>query len=263
MDILLVAVIIVFTINWFHYLICLSQNSRLEGKWLLPGTWIGFVGLTVFVALEATHADTPLLDTQTGISLVFGWSIIGIYLFLLASFPLKIIGSSVLPTALLFIGIPHLPADLFQWGPWIHILLILMAYGTFTVSFFLAIGYLRAEHQLRSKSVDHTFFMFPSLETMDRGLQRSIWMGLGLLLTGILLGVLHGFLNDSIGIQWITDPNIMGAMLTAIIYGTIAYLRGRSLFTNRRIAYLSIMGFLLIVLLLFGMNFFPEMHQFL
>jgi len=263
MDVLLLAIIIVLSVNWLHYLVCISQTSRLEGKWLLPGTWIGFVGLTVYVVLEATQAEPSLLDTPAGISLIFGWSIIGIYLFLMASYPLKIIGSSVLPTALLFIGIPRLPSDLFQWGPWIHILLILMAYGTFTVSFLLAIGYLRAEYQLRSKSVDHTFFMFPSLETMDRGLQRSIWIGLSLLTCGIFLGVLHGFLNNNIGLHWITDPNIMGAMLTAVIYGTIGYLRGRSLFTNRRIAYLSIMGFILIVLLFFGMNYLSEMHQFL
>jgi hypothetical protein len=69
--------------------------------------------------------------------------------------------------------------------------------------------------------------------------------------------------TGTLGPQLFMDPNVLGAMVTALVYGTIAYIRYQSLFTNRRIAYLAILGFVLIASLFVVMNYLSDMHRFL
>jgi ABC-type uncharacterized transport system permease subunit len=214
------------------------------------------------------------LTSRAEIFCLFGLSMLTVYLVVRILDELAIMGTVVIPVGLIFVVVaglqPAPPAaqHLNQSADpglvsWPHILLVIFAYGAFSVSFLMAVGYLRAEHQLKKKSVDGLFFMLPSLEALDHGLQRSIRIGILTLLAGVFLAMFGGFYQGTVTLAWFQDPNILGAILTGLIYGTILYIRSRSLFTNRRIAFLAIFGFLLIGVLFFVMNLFPRMHRFL
>lgn len=260
--------------NWVQYLVCLSRQSRFEGQWLLPGSILSQGMLTLYIIVRGMKTGHVPFTTTFEIYVLFSWSILAIFLVLNAVYSLQAMGGFVLPVPLLFLMIAHFqprgittPDSLGALFPaeiaWLHIVLIVVAYGAFTVSFLLAAGYLRAEYQLRAKSVDHVFFLLPSLDVLDRGLQLSIWIGESCLVAGFLLGVIEGLLGHEINPSWLIDPNIIGATITVIIYGTILLLRRRSLYTNRRIAYLTVLGFGFIVLLFGGMNYLSSMHLFL
>lgn len=264
---------ILLVVNWSQYIWCLFNRVRFKSRRLRILTVLSLsIMLTYLLTHSLVRGHAPF-TTRPEIFALFSSSIIGVYLGLSLVHEIKAMGSLVIPTSLLFLGLAMwqeftpIPAEssnplLGNFGLWIHIFLIVTAYGTFTVSFLLAVGYLRAESQLRSKTVDEYFFMFPSLEALDNGLQKCIWIGVACLLFGILIAFLAGITEGDISINWIFDPNIAGTLITGLTYSTILYIRRRSLFTNRKIAYLAIFGFLFIVLMFFGMNYFPKMHQF-
>lgn len=258
----------VLVVNWADYLVQLYRQTRFEPPRLLVGTGLGFGLLGVILVGRSLLAASPPLSSRVEIFVLFSASILGVYFVLALIDELKPVGSLVVPTALLFLvlallqpaqpGGSALPSGSF----WPHVLLIVTAYGAFTVGFLMAVGYLRAEYQLRAKSVDGTFFAMPSLEALDRGLQRSLWIGMLLLAAGVLLAVGIGYARGELSSAWFGDRNVLGAVLTGIVYGMILYFRRRTLFTNRRIAYLAIVGFVVISSLFIGMNVFADMHRF-
>ncbi|MFB6347726.1 MAG: cytochrome c biogenesis protein CcsA [bacterium] len=259
--------------NWVHFLLCLYRKSKFEGRRLLLESLAGLLLLSLFLILPGFLTDHQPLTSRAEIFGLYSWSILAVFLLLTRFNSLKSMGSLVLPVALLFLSLSfyQLSADSFSTQSevtkntpfWIHIFFIVVAYGSFTVTFLMAVGYLRSEHQLRAKSVDGFFFMLPSLEDLDGALQQSIWIGLGSLLSGILLAFLSGSLKGTLGTFWFLDPNVLGAIFTGVIYGTILFIRRRALFTNRRIAYLAISGFVFIGILFLSMNFLTQMHHFM
>lgn len=266
--------LLVLAWNLAHYFFCISNRTHFEDQGLVLET----LGATLLLGgyllgVGATTSTTPL-TSRTEIFALFALSILGVYLVTVLIDELKSMGGLVVPVAIVFTllaGLQPLPGSettsvATNEGigiSWPHIFFIVTAYGSFSVSFLMAVGYLRAEHQLKKKSVNGFFFMLPSLEALDEGLHRTIWIGILLLLAGMTTAVFGGLYRGSISVSWVQDPNVLGAIITGLIYGTILFIRKRSLFTNRRIAFLAIFGFLLIGVLFFSMNFFPRMHRFL
>lgn len=270
----LVGATAVLLFNWLDFLFCLYRKSNFRGRRLLTETLAGFLLLGTFLMLPGLLLpEHSPLTSRAEIFGLYSWSILCVYLVLTRFNSLKSMGSLVLPITLIFLGLSlyQLSARSFMGGSsttpappfWIHIFFIVLAYGSFTVSFLMAVGYLRSEHQLRAKSVDGFFFMLPSLEDLDGALQQSIWIGVTSLIAGILLAFFTSGLQGTLGSFFFLDPNVLGSIFTGIIYGTILFIRRRALFTNRRIAYLAISGFVFIGLLFLSMNFLTRMHQFL
>lgn len=260
--------------NCVHFLLCFHRTSNFRGRRLLLETLLGFVLLGGFLILPGILTNHPPLTSRAEIFALYSWAIVGVFLLLTQLNTLKSIGGFVLPVSLAFLGLSlyQLSTESFAveapvsspGAPfWIHIFFIVVAYGAFTVSFLMAVGYLRSERQLKAKSVDGFFFMLPSLEDLDAGLQQSIWIGISSLLAGVLLALIGGGFPGSLNLALLLDPNVLGAIFTGVIYGTILFIRRRALFTNRRIAYLAISGFVFIGLLFLSMNFLTRMHQFI
>lgn len=272
MEIVLYGALVVLGFNFFHYLFRIIIKSDLEGNSLVLETTLGLVLLVSYLVLFSLRSSAPPLTSRNEIFVLFGCSIIAIYLSTLLTADLKAIGGLVLPVVLIFVvlsALQPLPANEITSStsngtvPWPHILFIVSAYGSFSTSFLFAVGYLRAERQLKQKSVGEFFFLLPSLEDLDSGLERSIWLGILLLIAGMSIALINGLYRGTLSLYWFRDPNVLGAVITGLIYGTIIYIRKRSLFTNRRIAFLAIFGFVFIGILFFSMNFFPRMHRFL
>jgi ABC-type uncharacterized transport system permease subunit len=258
--------------NFLHHLVRIYNRSTFTGNILTIETLIGSALLGGYLVTVGMSTGDPL-TSRAEIFCLFGLSMLTVYLVVRILDELAVMGTVVIPVGLIFVIVAvlqHAPTNARQLNQpdpglvsWPHILLVVFAYGAFSVSFLMAVGYLRAEHQLKKKSVDGLFFMLPSLEALDHGLQRSIRIGILTLIAGVSLAIFGGVYQGTVTLAWFQDPNIIGAILTGLIYGTILFIRSRSLFTNRRIAFLAIFGFVLIGVLFFVMNLFPRMHRFL
>jgi len=264
----------VLAVNLLHYLVNWWNKGPVEDPFLVLETITGALLVGCYLLLVGTSGQAVPLTSRGEIFILFSLSMLCVYLITVFVDDLSAMGGMVLPVSLLFLFVGALqPGPISSPGAtvpeperlvsWPHIFFIVGAYGAFSVSFLMAVGYLRSEHQLKEQSVDGMFFLLPSLEALDRGLQRSIWIGIMLLVTGFSVAVSGGLYQGTFSLNWFADPNVLGAIITGLIYGTILFIRTRSLFTNRRISFLAIFGFVFIGVLFVVMNLFPRMHRFL
>ena len=128
---------------------------------------------------------------------------------------------------------------------WIHVLCSLLSYGAFLVAFVSGILFLIQERQLKRKTMGVLFHWLPSLGTLDRLNFRAISFGFALLSFGLLFGLVQ--VRVAFGRWWIADPKQYLAGAVWCSYLVLWLMRLRSTLRGRRVAFLSILGFSLVL----------------
>jgi cytochrome c-type biogenesis protein CcsB len=143
-----------------------------------------------------------------------------------------------------------------RWN-YIHIPVVILGYVAFFVAFAAAVLYLIQERELKAKRVFHN--QLPSLEVCDDLAYRSLAVGFPLMTLGILSGALWAQAQDKWG-GW-GDPKILITFLTWLIYLILIHYRLIAGWRGKKAAYLSIVGFLGVVVTFFsysGATFHPN-----
>ena len=126
---------------------------------------------------------------------------------------------------------------------YIHTPLVVLGYVAFFVAFSAAVLYLIQERELKLKRVFHN--RLPSLEICDDLAYRSLAVGFPLMTLGILSGALWA--QQIEGATWMSDPKILLAFLTWLIYLMLIHYRLIAGWRGKKAAYLSIAGFVGVV----------------
>ena len=143
-----------------------------------------------------------------------------------------------------------------------HTLASLLSYVAFLIAFVSGILFLLQERQLKRKTLGQLFHRLPSLETLDRINFVSLSLGFALLTVGMLFGFVG--ISVLLGRWWTGDPK---EILTTGLWG--AYLglwlmRYRALARGHRVAWLSILGFSLVLFTYLGASWMaPSQHPYL
>jgi cytochrome c-type biogenesis protein CcsB len=122
---------------------------------------------------------------------------------------------------------------------YIHTPLVILGYVAFFVAFSAAVLYLFQERELKHKKV--FFNRLPSLEICDDLAYRSLAVGFPLMTLGILSGALWA--QQVWGALWISDPKILLAFVTWLIYLLLIHYRLIAGWRGKKFAYLAIVGF--------------------
>jgi ABC-type transport system involved in cytochrome c biogenesis permease subunit len=138
---------------------------------------------------------------------------------------------------------------------YIHTPLIILGYVAFFVAFSAAVLYLIQERELKLKRVFHN--RLPSLEICDDLAYRSLAVGFPLMTLGILSGALWA--QQIEGGTWMSDPKILIAFLTWLIYLLLIHYRLIAGWRGKKAAYLAIAGFVS-VLVTFSFSGFSTFH---
>ncbi len=229
------------------------------------GAWVVYLGWFV-----TRMTDVPLRSLHE-VFVAYGISVLVMYLIVARLHDLRRLGTLVSPLVLVILVLamvaypdsaPGSAADPLAYWAGGHVLALTLGYGGLTVCFLCAVRYLWADRQLQASRVDEHLVRAPSLEDLDRGLYRSLTLGLGFLLVGLAVGGLQAYGSGNWGWRLVLDPNVLGTVVTGLVFGIIYVLRRQSLFTNRRIVHLSIAGFLLIACMFLLMNVYRQAHLF-
>ncbi len=142
----------------------------------------------------------------------------------------------------------------------VHTGLALASYAAFLLACVSAVAYLWQERRLKAKDPRLVVETAPSLEALDRLNYWAVVAGFLLFTAGVALGMRLAIRTwDAL---W--DPKFLVALATWGLYATLVYLRATSTLRGRRVALLSLLGFLLVVFLFIGVNFFlPSRHAYL
>lgn len=136
---------------------------------------------------------------------------------------------------------PLIPALQSNWLH-VHVITCFLAYAAFAVSFIAGILYL-----VEWKGI------VPPKETLDEINYRSIIVGFPMLTAGILTGAVWA--HYAWGTYWGWDPKETWSLITWIVYALYLHARLVKGWKGKRIAMVSIVGFLSVIFTYFGVNF--------
>ena len=188
-------------------------------------------------------------------SLIFiAWSIVVSYIIIEFKFKSKAIGGFIIPVAAILMiyasmfpnvnsSIAPVPEVLQGNFYNYHVIPCFFAYAAFTVSFGASIVFLiKNKSETRSGSSDSFWNLFPTLNTLDNIIYKSIAVGFIFFTIQMVAGMFRTkIIWDS---YWEWDPTQVFGLMTWLIYLTILHGRYRRWWVGNKTALLSIMGFL-------------------
>ena len=228
---------------------------------LLGGAVLSHTFLIGMQTMDAGYA--PLVGTTAAVS-AFVWLLGLAYLYVELTTDERAMGTFV---TVLLAALSILPALNPQMDPrpallrsplfTIHVLSMLFAYASFALAFVLGITYVLLFKEIRAKQLGFFYARLPSLQTLDAMNGRAIvvgWLFLtcGLAVGGIWATQIHSVPDPRVQAMGLADPKILVALLSWAMYSFALFARRAIGWSGRRAAYLSAIGFIIVLL-----NFVP------
>ena len=246
------------------YLVNFSRKDLRAGRAataLLAGGVLAHTFLIGMQTMEAGYA--PLVGTTAAVS-AFVWLLGLAYLYVELTTDERAMGLFV---TILLAGLAVLPAlhpaleprpavlrsPLFT----LHIISVLFAYASFALACVLGITYVLLFKEIKAKHLGFFYDRLPSLQTLDVMNGRAIVVGwifltCGLAIGGIWASQLHSVADPRMRSMNVGDPKILIAVLSWAMYSFALFARRAIGWSGRRAAWLSAIGFVIVLL-----NFLP------
>ena len=192
----------------------------------------------------------------------FSWTVCALYLFVEYKYKERIVG--VFATPLIFLAIayaslapgveseitPLIPALKSNWLI-AHVITCFLGYAGFAVAFGLSVMYLIRPANTKGGSLLEKL-PFPGV--VDELTYQMVVFGFLFLTIGIITGSVWA--NSAWGSYWSWDPKETWSLITWFIYATLLHLRMMRGWNGKRIAWVSIVGFMAVLFTYFGVNYF-------
>jgi cytochrome c-type biogenesis protein CcsB len=199
----------------------------------------------------------------------FAGTIVVIYLVLERKSKNVIIGAFATPIAFLAMAYasmspnindriqPLVPALKSNWLI-AHVMTCFLGYAAFAIAFGISIMYLLKQRDVQEKSSFVSYF--PNVRVLDELNHQMVMFGFLFLSIGIITGSVWA--NSAWGSYWSWDPKETWSLITWFIYATLLHARMMRGWYGKRIAYLSIAGFMAVLFTYFGVNLLPGLHSY-
>ena len=238
---------------------------------------VGRAATTILVAAALSHTfvigmvtmevgHVPVTSATSAIS-TFVWLLAIAYLYTEMTTDERAMGVFILPLLVALQAIPALNpgiedrAEVLQ-GPLfgLHVSSLLFAYASFALACVIGITYVLLFTEIKAKHLGFFYARLPSLQVLDRMNQRAIVIGWIFLTLGIVVGVVwaaqaragFGAGDPRVQAMSLQDPKIFVALLCWAVYSFELFAARRIGWGGRRAAYLSALGFGIVLL-----NFIP------
>ncbi len=258
-----------FRVAWIVYLLALiaAVIGRVKKKPTISGLglWLmisGFVVHTYGLILRTIILDRPPVSNMYESVVFVGWAVIIFSFILLLQQKYKRKDSHVLLTStLLAATLTMVMADLLPMSSelgmleavlrstyWltIHVLVIVASYGAFALA--CALGHVYLVNILIGFSMKQ-----PVMRDISDSIYQSIKIGVILIGAGTILGGVWA--NESWGRFWGWDPKETWALISFLGYMALLHGRKAGWFRDFGLAVGSLLGFLLILMTWYGVNF--------
>jgi ABC-type uncharacterized transport system permease subunit len=152
----------------------------------------------------------------------------------------------------------------------VHVSSLLFAYASFALACVIGITYVLLFKEIKAKHLGFFYARMPSLQVLDSMNQKAIVVGwvfltIGLVVGAIWTGQVRGTAPGDPRVQAMSlqDPKILVALVSWAIYSFEAFAARRIGWGGRRTAYLSALGFAIVLLNLVPISYFlTRSHDF-
>jgi ABC-type transport system involved in cytochrome c biogenesis permease subunit len=249
---------------------------------------VGRTATTLLVAAALAHTfiigmqtmevgQVPVAGATPAIS-TFVWLLALSYLYTEMTTDERAMGVFVLPLLIALQAIPALrptveePAAVLR-GPLfgLHVSSLLFAYASFALACVISITYVLLFKEIKAKHLGFFYARLPSLQVLDRMNQRAIIIGWIFLTVGIVVGAVwaaqaqssYGAADPRVQAMHLADPKIFVALVCWLVYSFELFAAPRIGWGGRRSAYLSALGFAIVLLNFVPISyFFTSSHNF-
>lgn len=245
------------------------QNKPKEkrvGLWILSGVW---ALQTVALILQFVDSGrVTMFNVYEGLYL-FSWVIIGFSLaankFMKIDFLLfltNVIGF-IMMIIYAFSNTHHLIGNelheqMISHLLVAHVILAILSYGAFAISFVLSTMYLYQYKNLKQKKWGQNLFRIGDLDKLEKNSGNLVVVGLPFLFVALVLGLQWAYVKVP-DVIWY-DVKIIGSILLFIVYGIYVYLRNMRNFHGKNLAVWNVVGFIFVLLNFFVLNSFSSFH---
>jgi ABC-type transport system involved in cytochrome c biogenesis permease subunit len=222
--------------------------------------------------MEIGHV--PIISRSSVIS-VFVWLLALAYLYTEMTTDERAMGVFILPLLVALQTIPAFTPGVEESVPMlqgvlfsIHVSSLVLAYASFGLAFVIGITYVLLFKEIKAKQLGFFYTRLPSLQALDTMNQRAVVLGWAFLTVGIIVGFIwtpQARTYDDARAQAVSlhDPKIFVALVCWAVYSFEALAARRIGWGGRRTAYLSALGFAIVLLNLVPISYFlTRSHNF-
>ena len=235
---------------------------------------IGVIGNTLGIVLRWVESyqlgigHAPLSNLYESL-VFFAWTIGIIYIIIERKHRNQIIGAFTMPLSFLAMAYaslspnisdriqPLIPALKSNWLI-AHVMTCFVGYAGFAIAFGTSIMFLFKQKDPETESA--LISRLPSTATLDELTHQMVTFGFLFLSIGIITGAVWA--NSAWGRYWGWDPKETWSLITWFVYATLLHARLMRGWHGKRIAFLSIAGFLAVMFTYFGVNYLPGLHSY-
>jgi cytochrome c-type biogenesis protein CcsB len=220
------------------------------------------IGMRWLESYQMGIGHAPLSNMYESL-VFFAWSIVLLYIFVEFIYKNKVIGAFALPFAFVSMAYaslspqfsdritPLVPALQSNWLI-AHVFTCFIGYAAFAVACGTGIMYL-VKSRDKGDSPNSLLATLPPLKVIDDITHKVILFGFIWLSAGIISGAVWA--NSAWGTYWSWDPKETWSLITWFIYASALHARFTRGWGGKRIAWISILGFLAVVFTYYGVNF--------
>jgi len=217
--------------------------------------------------MEVRHV--PIANMSRAVS-SFVWMLALSYLYLEMTTDERAMGVFVLPLLVGLQAIPVLSPGVENADPlfdspwfWVHVASLLFAYASFALAAMLGLTYVLQFKEIKKKQLGYFYTRLPSLHILDAMNSRAVVIGWVFLTIGVVVGVVWASQaralnpgNANLQEMSLNDPKIFIALVSWAVYSFEMLARRTLGWTGRRSAWMSALGFAIILLNFLPVNYF-------
>jgi ABC-type transport system involved in cytochrome c biogenesis permease subunit len=248
------------------YAIHFAKRQPSAGRAATTLLLLGVLAHTFVIGMQTMEVrHVPYSNTSTAVS-SFVWMLALSYLYLEVTTDERAMGVFIVP---ILVGLQTIPAinpgvdyrDPVLDSPWfwVHVTSLLFAYATFALAAMLGLTYVLQFKEIKKKHLGYFYTRLPSLHVLDAMNSRAVIVGWLFLTVGVVVGIVWtaqalAQSPENLNLQAISlqDPKVFIAVLTWAVYSFAMVARKTLGWTGRRAAWLSALGFVIVLL-----NFLP------
>ncbi len=265
-NVLFTIVMLLYFAAMILYFIFIAVQKEMISRIAIIIQGIGFVLHTAALICRGIGAGRLPMTNQYEFATSFAWGICLVSLIFILKFHFPVLGTFASPVMFLIIGYAAMQSkDVHELMPalksnWLgfHVSTAIIAYGSFGVSFVLALIFLLREKISKGGFLDRHI---PDKEKLDLISYRSIALGLLFLTFTIITGAIWA--ERAWGSYWSWDPKETWSLITWIVYAIYLHLRIRKGYEGKAAAIFAAIGFVCVMFTYIGVNtFLPGIHSY-
>jgi ABC-type transport system involved in cytochrome c biogenesis permease subunit len=252
------------------YAIHFAKREASVGRLATTLLLVGVLAHTFVIGMQTMEVrHVPFSNTSTAVS-SFVWLLALSYLYLEVTTDERAMGVFIVPILVGLQAIPAINPGVDSRDPvldspwfWVHVTSLLFAYATFALAAMLGLTYVLQFKEIKKKHLGYLYARLPSLHVLDAMNSRAVTVGWLFLTIGVVVGIVWtaqalARSPENLNLQAISlqDPKVFIAILTWGVYSFAVFARKTLGWTGRRAAWLSAVGFVIVLLNLLPVSYF-------